>query len=141
MANISHSNESMFESVREEIETGWAILGCPAKFKNTNITIKLKQYFINIKFTFTLIYQRWENDPMTPIAPVIESPGPEAIITEHPRHTKNTHSRTIPIMIGLTADEGSMFSARMYIYTSIFNYMRESHFIMPIDIIYVHEYI
>lgn len=56
---------------------------------------------------------------MLPFSPVIEPRSPEAIITDNPRYAKNTHGRTIPIMIGMNKDEGSMISASIHFINNV----------------------
>lgn len=58
-------------------------------------------------------FQMWEMEPMSPFTPVIEPDSPDAFITKHPRHVQQPHGLSIPLMVGVTADEGLLKSAGM----------------------------
>lgn len=51
---------------------------------------------------------------MIPFPPVVEPEHPCAFITKHPREGHDENSLTIPLMTGLTFDEGAMKSARKF---------------------------
>ena len=48
---------------------------------------------------------------MIPFPPVVEHPHPGAFITRHPRDEVAPHGLSLPWIVGLTSDEGSMKSA------------------------------
>lgn len=49
---------------------------------------------------------------MVPFPPVVEPDLPGAYITKHPRDIVEPHGLSVPLMTGLTTDEGAMKSAR-----------------------------
>lgn len=51
---------------------------------------------------------------MIPFPPVVEPEHPGAFITKHPREGHDENSLNIPLMTGLTFDEGAMKSARKF---------------------------
>lgn len=62
---------------------------------------------------------KWDFDPMVPFPPVVEQDSPGAFLTWHPRSKHDEKSLSIPLMTGLTFDEGVIKSARMYYIFSI----------------------
>lgn len=48
---------------------------------------------------------------MIPFPPVVEHEHPRAFITKHPRDDLAPHGRTLPWIVGITTDEGTMKSA------------------------------
>lgn len=70
-------------------------------------------FFTNFLFEFVVCYfQKWDTDPMIPFPPVVEPQHPGAFITKHPRDGLDEDALKIPLMTGLTFDEGAMKSAR-----------------------------
>lgn len=63
---------------------------------------------------FACYFQKWDTDPMIPFPPVVEPEHPGAFITKHPRDGLDENSLKVPLMTGLTFDEGAMKSARKY---------------------------
>lgn len=57
------------------------------------------------------IFQEWDTDPMIPFPPVVEPDLPGAFLTKHPRDDAAPHALSLPWIIGLTKDEGTMKSA------------------------------
>lgn len=56
---------------------------------------------------------KWDTDPMVPFPPVIEHEHENAFITENPRFAKNLHGNKIPLMTGMTSDEGVLKSGSL----------------------------
>lgn len=52
---------------------------------------------------------------MVAFPPVVEAPGPNAFISEHPRDVTEVHGDSIPYIIGINLDEGALKTARMYL--------------------------
>lgn len=49
---------------------------------------------------------KWDTDPMVPFPPVQEHDHEGAFITENPRFVTNMHGNDIPLMTGITSEEG-----------------------------------
>lgn len=58
-----------------------------------------------------IFLQEWDTDPMIPFPPVVEHEHPGAYITKHPRDEVAPHAASLPWIIGLNSDEGTMKSA------------------------------
>lgn len=63
----------------------------------------------------------WDTDPMIPFPPVVEPDIPGAYITKHPRGEHDENALNIPLLTGLTYDEGAMKSARKFKDLTILN--------------------
>lgn len=61
---------------------------------------------------------------MIPFPPVVEPNHPGAFITKHPREGHDENSLMIPLMTGLTFDEGAMKSARKDRYQTILKFKK-----------------
>lgn len=59
-------------------------------------------------------------DPMVPFPPVIELDLPGAFITKHPRETIAENTDAVPLVTGITFDEGALKSARKETFFNIF---------------------
>ncbi|XP_026465182.1 esterase FE4-like [Ctenocephalides felis] len=62
---------------------------------------------------------QWDTDPMIAFPPVVEPEHPDAFITEHPRKIMLNHGKTywgaqIPLMTGVTKDEGALKTASLF---------------------------
>lgn len=57
-------------------------------------------------------HQKFDMDPMVPFPPVVEIDLPGAFITKHPRETIAENTKAVPLMTGITFDEGALKSAR-----------------------------
>lgn len=57
-------------------------------------------------------FQKFDKDPMVPFPPVVEPDLPGAFITKHPRETITENARAVPLLTGITFDEGALKSAR-----------------------------
>ncbi|CAH1730140.1 unnamed protein product [Chironomus riparius] len=51
---------------------------------------------------------KWDTDPMVPFPPVVEHEHEGAFITENPRFVMNPHGLNIPLMTGVTSEEGAL---------------------------------
>lgn len=58
-----------------------------------------------------LIRQEFDTDPMVAFTPVVEPDLPGAFMTKRPRDGLNERSLKIPLMTGLTYDEGLLKTA------------------------------
>lgn len=61
---------------------------------------------------------------MIPFPPVVEPNLPGAFITKHPREDHDDSSLKIPLMTGVTFDEGAMKSARKLTTFDTINFKR-----------------
>lgn len=50
-------------------------------------------------------------DPLIPFTPVVEPDLPGAFLTEHPREVMSESSAKIPLLTGVTYDEGLLRTA------------------------------
>lgn len=57
---------------------------------------------------------------MVPFPPVIEPDLPGAFITKHPRETIAENTEAMPLVTGITFDEGALKSAREKTFFNIF---------------------
>ncbi|KAG5672659.1 hypothetical protein PVAND_002771 [Polypedilum vanderplanki] len=51
-------------------------------------------------------YFKWDTDPMVPFPPVIEHEHEGAFLTENPRFKFDMHGNDVPLMTGVTSEEG-----------------------------------
>lgn len=58
-----------------------------------------------------MMNKEFDTDPMVPFPPVVEPDIPGAFITEHPRNVITAKSLQIPLITGVTYDEGLLKTA------------------------------
>lgn len=93
----------------------------------------------NITATFYDFFE-WDTDPMIPFPPVVEPKIDGAFITEHPRDVKVPLSSSIPIITGITSDEGTLRSAALLNIPGLLEDFRERFKeILPITLNYDHH--
>lgn len=63
---------------------------------------------------------------MIPFPPVVEHEHPGAFITKHPRDEVAPHALSLPWIIGLTSDEGSMKSAAFAVSSELMKDLNEN---------------
>ncbi|GAB0091515.1 hypothetical protein DMENIID0001_063670 [Sergentomyia squamirostris] len=55
---------------------------------------------------YASVLNEWDSDPVVKFPPTIEHDEKDGIIGEHPKNIKENHGLKIPLLIGLTRDEG-----------------------------------
>lgn len=62
----------------------------------------------------TIVLQDWDLDPMIPFKPTIESNHEGAFLIEHPAETIKSGKVNIPLLVGLTTDDGALRAAGLF---------------------------
>lgn len=104
------------------------MINCLRKVSAKNITEAFYDFF------------KWDTDPMVPFPPVIEHEHDDAFITENPRFKSNMHGNEIPLMIGMTSEEGVLKTGAL-IYNSDLtaDLLKNWDRALPISLFYDHH--
>lgn len=79
-------------------------------------------------------------DPMVPFPPVVEHEHTDAFITENPRFVNNMHGIDIPLMTGITSDEGVLKTgALIYNQELTTDLLKNWEIALPISLYYDHH--
>lgn len=88
------------------------LLGCNTKPNDWKNLLKCLHGKSAENITATVYdFFEWDTDPMIPFPPVVEPPSSSAFLSVHPRNVDIPHSISIPIIVGITSDEGALKSA------------------------------
>jgi carboxylesterase type B len=70
------------------------LVACLRRASAEDITVNFYEYF------------KWDTDPMVPFPPVVEHEHDGAFITVNPRFVSDMHGNDVPLMTGVTTEEG-----------------------------------
>ncbi|XP_055707874.1 esterase FE4-like [Phlebotomus papatasi] len=88
------------------------VLGCTLKDENWNeLVVCLRGKSVDDLVKFTNELSEWFLSPLVKFPPTIEYDIKGGVIFENPRNLKENHGLKIPLLIGLTRDEGATVSA------------------------------
>ncbi|XP_054728696.1 venom carboxylesterase-6-like [Anastrepha obliqua] len=82
----------------------------------------------------------WDFDPAIPFQPVVEPPHKDAFLTASPRDTDIPHGFSLPLIIGITSEEGLLKTAPILNLPGLLDeYKTQFHTILPIQLQYDHH--
>ncbi|XP_011185054.2 uncharacterized protein LOC105213718 [Zeugodacus cucurbitae] len=110
-------------------EENWqAILRCLRNKEASDIVATLYEFF------------EWDFDPMVPFQPVVEPPHEGAFLTVLPRDGGMPHGFSLPLMIGVTSEEGLLKSVPLLTIPGLLaDYKNQIKQILPIQLQYDHH--
>ncbi|XP_055700212.1 juvenile hormone esterase-like [Phlebotomus papatasi] len=88
------------------------VLGCTLKDENWNeLVVCLRGKSVDDLVKFSNELSEWDTEPVVKFPPTIEYDTKGGVIFENPKNIKENHGLKIPLLIGLTRDEGLARSA------------------------------